>query len=58
VPRADGRVTVIQNTRHQIRLDPVAYWLPIARWVMAKTNGRALTHLKNQAEAAARAGSS
>jgi hypothetical protein len=52
VPNANGKTTVVKRTRHELKLDPALYWLPIARWVMAETNERAPTHLRNQAEAA------
>jgi uncharacterized membrane protein YhaH (DUF805 family) len=50
LPQADGSTTVVERTRHEIKLEPVLYWLPIARWVMAETNDRVLDHLRNQAQ--------
>jgi len=47
---AGGRTKVIERTAHELRLDPVIYWLPLARWVVDLNNARVLTHLKHQAE--------
>jgi uncharacterized membrane protein YhaH (DUF805 family) len=50
-PLADGGTKIIERTSHQLRLDPIPYWLPLARWIVGLNNARVLTHLKHQAEA-------
>jgi hypothetical protein len=47
---AEGGSEVIERTSHQLRLEPVLYWLPLARWVVQANNARVLAHLKRQAE--------
>jgi uncharacterized membrane protein YhaH (DUF805 family) len=54
----DGRTEVIEHTSHALRLDPVLYWLPMARSVVAANNARVLAHIRRQAEAGARPGTS
>jgi hypothetical protein len=52
VPR--GEVTVlIERTSHDLKLDPLWYWLPLARWMVQQNNGRVLAHIKQQAEQSA-----
>jgi len=50
LPRADGGTDVIERTTHELRLEPVLYWLPLARWVVHENNARVLAHIKRQAE--------
>jgi uncharacterized membrane protein YhaH (DUF805 family) len=50
VPLADARTEVVEHTAHQLRLDPVFYWLPLARWIVHENNTRVLEHIKRQAE--------
>jgi hypothetical protein len=57
IRRADGHTDVIERTSHQLRLDPVLYWLPMARWVVGENNARVLAHIRRHAEQSARAGS-
>ena len=40
--RADGAL---------LKLDPVLYWLPLARWMVHENNMRVLDHIRRQAEA-------
>jgi hypothetical protein len=54
--RADGSTEIIERTAHQLRLDPILYWLPLARWVVHENNMRVLTHIRRQAEAIKAAG--
>lgn len=49
-PRADGGTDVVERTAHELHLEPVLYWLPLARWVVHQNNARALAHLRRQAE--------
>jgi uncharacterized membrane protein YhaH (DUF805 family) len=56
VPLSDGRTEIIERTSHQLRLDPVFYWLPLARLIVHENNARVLDHVKRQAEQAQRRG--
>jgi len=53
VPRADGGTEIIERTAHELRLEPVLYWLPLARWTVHANNARVLAHIKHQAESPA-----
>jgi hypothetical protein len=55
VRRASG-TEVIERTSHELRLEPVLYWLPLARSIVAANNARVLRHLKREAEAAGHPG--
>jgi hypothetical protein len=50
VPRQDGTTDIVERTSHTLRLDPILYWLPLARWIVQENNMRVLTHIKRQAE--------
>jgi uncharacterized membrane protein YhaH (DUF805 family) len=50
VPIAGGRTQLVERTAHELRLDPVLYWLPIARWAVDENNARVLAHIRRQAE--------
>jgi hypothetical protein len=50
VPRGDNHTVIIERTAHELRLEPVLYWLPLARWVIAQNNARVLAHIRHQAE--------
>ena len=52
VRRASG-TEVIERTSHELRLEPVLYWLPLARSIVAANNARVLRYLKREAETAA-----
>jgi uncharacterized membrane protein YhaH (DUF805 family) len=49
--REDGNTEVIERTSHLLSLEPVLYWLPLARWVVHENNARVLAHIKHRAEA-------
>jgi hypothetical protein len=49
--REDGNTEVIERTSHVLSLEPVLYWLPLARWVVHENNARVLAHIKRRAEA-------
>ena len=51
-PRPDGGTDIVERTTHQLRLEPVLYWLPMARWIVRMNNERVLSHVKHQAERA------
>jgi len=48
--RGGGTTEVIERTSHELKLEPVLYWLPLARWVVHMNNARVLAYLKRQAE--------
>jgi hypothetical protein len=50
VPRSDGGTDLVEHTWHELRLDPVPYWLPMARWVVHENNARVLEHIRSHAE--------
>jgi hypothetical protein len=49
-PLPDGGTEIVERTSHQLKLDPVFYWLPMARWVVHANNARVLAHISRQAE--------
>jgi len=53
-PLPNGHTELIERTAHALRLDPVLYWMPMARWVVDLNNARVLAHLRHQAELASR----
>ncbi len=50
VPLANGGSRVLETTRHELRLDPILYWMQFARWIIHENNMRVLTHMRDQAE--------
>ena len=54
VRRSDGGTDIIERTSHELRLDPVPYWLPMARWIVRQNNARVLLHIRSHAERGAR----
>jgi uncharacterized membrane protein YhaH (DUF805 family) len=50
-PLPDGGTEIVERTSHELKLDPVFYWLPMARWVVHANNARVLAHISRQAEA-------
>ncbi len=48
--RSDGGTDIVERTSHELRLDPVAYWLPMARWIVHQNNVRVLEHIRAHAE--------
>ena len=56
VRRSDGHTEIIVRTSHELRLDPVLYWLPMARWVVHENNARVLAHIRRHAEHSVRTG--
>jgi len=57
IKRSDGHTDVVERTSHELRLDPVLYWLPMARWVVGANNARVLAHIRRHAEQSVRTGS-
>jgi hypothetical protein len=56
VARLDGHTEIIERTSHEMKLEPILYWLPMARWVVDQNNARVLTHVQRQAERSVVAG--
>ena len=54
--RPDGGTDLIERTLHELRLDPVLYWLPMARWIVNENNARVLAHIRRHAEQGVRSG--
>jgi hypothetical protein len=50
VSRPDGGTDVVERTSHELRLDPVPYWLPMAQWIVRQNNARVLAHIRTHAE--------
>lgn len=50
VPLADGRTRLVATADHVLRIDPVPYWGPIARWAIKRNVARVLTDIRNDAE--------
>jgi hypothetical protein len=55
VPLTDARTEILEHTSHLLRLDPILYWLPFARWIVHENNTRVLAHIRYQSERAVRA---
>jgi hypothetical protein len=55
-PLPNGHTRVALWTTHELKLDPVLYWLPMARWVVNQDDRRVLNYLRSQSERAAAAG--
>jgi len=49
-PLPNGHTELVERTAHELRLDPVLYWMPLARWVVDLNNARILAHIRHQAE--------
>jgi hypothetical protein len=49
-PLPDNRTQLIERTAHEIRLEPVLYWMPMARWAVDHNNARVLRHIRLAAE--------
>jgi len=54
VPRSDGGTDIVVRTSHELRIDPIPYWLPMARWIVRQNNARVLEHIRSHAERGAR----
>ncbi len=50
MPLGGGRTRVIERTSHELKLDPIMYWMPLARWVVDRNNARVLENLRQQSE--------
>jgi uncharacterized membrane protein YhaH (DUF805 family) len=50
VPLAGGKSRLVEHTVHALRLDPILYWLPLARWIIHQNNTRVLASVRQHAE--------
>ena len=50
IANPSGGTTILEETAHELKLDPAFYWLPMTRWVVDENNARVLRHLKRDAE--------
>jgi hypothetical protein len=50
VRQPDSGTEIVERTSHHLKLDPVYYWLPMARWIVRENNLRILDHVRHQAE--------
>jgi hypothetical protein len=48
--RPGGKTVIVERTSHELRLEPILYWMPMARWIVAENNARVLAHIKHQSE--------
>jgi uncharacterized membrane protein YhaH (DUF805 family) len=56
LPQANGQTEIVELASHTLKLDPIFYWLPLARWVIHENNTRVLQHIRRQSERAAGTG--
>jgi uncharacterized membrane protein YhaH (DUF805 family) len=54
-PLANGHTLLTLDTRHELKLNPYLYWLPIAKWAIHTNKTRVLRHFAQQAEGSAAA---
>ena len=50
-PLSDRKTRLTLATRHELDLEPVLYWMPIAEWATHANKVRVLGHFRDQAEA-------
>ena len=50
VRRSDSGTDMTVRSSHELRIDPVPYWLPMARWIVHQNNTRVLQHIRAYAE--------
>jgi hypothetical protein len=54
LPRPGGQTEIVERTSHELKLDPVFYWLPLARFMVHANNARVLAHIREQSLRAGR----
>jgi hypothetical protein len=52
LPAENGGTKLVLRSAHTLKLEPVLYWLPLARMVVNQNNTRVLAHIKRRAEGA------
>ena len=50
VPLPGNRTQLVERTSHELKLEPILYWMPLARLVIDLNNDRVLRHIKRRAE--------
>jgi hypothetical protein len=45
-----NRTRLIERTSHEMKLEPILYWMPMARWAVDHNNERVLHHVRREAE--------
>lgn len=50
LPLPGERTQLVERTSHELKLEPILYWMPLARLVIDLNNDRVLRHIKRQAE--------
>lgn len=50
IPLPGGRTRLTVSAGHVLRIDPVLYWGPIARWAIGQNVGRVLSDVRRDAE--------
>jgi uncharacterized membrane protein YhaH (DUF805 family) len=50
VAQGEARTLIVERTAHELRLDPIFYWLPFTRWIVHENNARVLAHIRWQSE--------
>ena len=50
-PLPGARTELIERTSHELKLEPILYWMPMVRYVVDNNNARVLRHIQRQAEA-------
>ena len=50
VPLPGNRTQLVERTSHELKLEPILYWMPLARLVVDLNNDRVLRHIKHRAE--------
>lgn len=50
LPEPNGHTRIVEQTGHEMKLDPILYWLPMARWIVHENNIRVLADIKLKSE--------
>jgi uncharacterized protein YndB with AHSA1/START domain len=50
-PMPSGATRISVRASHVLRIDPIPYWEPLARWAVRKNTGRVLQDIQDKAEA-------
>lgn len=50
VPLPGNRTQLVERTSHELKLEPILYWMPLARLVIDLNNDRVLRHIRRRAE--------
>jgi uncharacterized membrane protein YhaH (DUF805 family) len=50
IPLPNNGTRLVERTSHELRLEPVLYWMPMARWAVDNNNARVLRYIQRVAE--------